>query len=104
MGVNWAIGRPQMVRQHGFLGGGRTDQILPPSMPGFRDADLYPLKGAQVAKAKSLAAGSSRGGKATMYTFNSAFGPTIAQVVQFNPKQIGIDVDVKTYDRPGTRA
>ncbi len=39
-----------------------------------------------------------------MYTFNSAFGPTIAQVVQFNPKQIGIDVDVKTYDRPGTRA
>ena len=36
--VNCAIDRPQIVRQHGFLAGGRTDQILPPGMPGFKDA------------------------------------------------------------------
>ena len=56
--VNWAIDRPQIVRQHGFLGGGRTDQILPPGMPGYKDWSIYPLGGvnsASLAKAKSLA-------------------------------------------------
>ena len=38
-----------MVRQHGFLGGGRTDQILPPGMPGFRDANVYSLRAANAA-------------------------------------------------------
>jgi peptide/nickel transport system substrate-binding protein len=100
--VGYAIDRPQMVRQHGFLAGGRTDQILPPGMPGYKDWNIYPLAGvtsASVAKAKSLASGSLRGGKATLYGFNSSFGPTVSQVIQFNLKQIGLDVDIKLFDR-----
>ncbi len=100
--VNWAIDRPQMVRQHGFLGGGRTDQVLPPGMLGYKDWDVYPLAGVNatsLAKAKALAQGATRGGKAVMYTFNSSFGPTVAQVVQYNLKQIGVDVEIRTYDR-----
>jgi peptide/nickel transport system substrate-binding protein len=97
--VNHAIDRPHLVRQHGFLGGGRTDQILPPGMPGFRDADLYPLKGADVARARQLAQGATRDGKAVMYTFNVNWGPTVAQAVQFQLKQIGIDVEIKVFDR-----
>lgn len=100
--VNYAIDRPQMVRQHGFLGGGRTDQVLPPGMPGYKDWSIYPLGGtnaASLAKAKSLATGSLRGGKAVFYAFNASFGPPVAQVVQFNLKQIGLDVDIKLFDR-----
>ena len=37
----------RMLAQGGFLAGKRTDQILPPGMAGFRDADLYPLKAAE---------------------------------------------------------
>jgi ABC-type transport system substrate-binding protein len=94
-----AIDRPQMVRQHGFLGGGRTDQILPPGMPGFRDANVYSLRGPNNSRANQLARGNLRGGKAVLYAFNVSFGPTVAQVVQFNLRQIGIDVEIRQYDR-----
>jgi len=100
--VNWAIDRPQLVRQYGYLGGGRTDQILPPGMPGYKDWSIYPLKGvnsASLAKAKSLANGNTRNGKAVLYEFNTAPGPQVGQILQFNLKQIGIDVDVQLFDR-----
>jgi peptide/nickel transport system substrate-binding protein len=97
--INHAIDRPQMVRQHGALGGARTDQILPIDFPGFRNWNLYSLKGANVAKAKAEASGHTRGGKVRFWTFNSSFGPTVAQVVQFNLKQIGLDTDITALDR-----
>jgi len=100
--LNWAIDRPQIVRQHGYLGGGRTDQILPPGMPGYKDFDIYPLKpvsASSLAKAKALASGNTRSGKAVFYAFNTAPGPAIAQVVQYNLKQIGVDVEIKQFDR-----
>ena len=97
--VAHAIDRPQMVRQHGFLGGGRTDQILPPGMPGFRDANVYSLRGPNNGRANQLANGNKRSGKAVLYAFNVSFGPTVAQVVQFNLRQIGIDVEIRQFDR-----
>jgi ABC-type transport system substrate-binding protein len=97
--VNHAIDRPQLVRQHGFLGGGRTDQILPPGMPGFRDGNIYSLKAANPTRANQLAEGSKRDGKIVFYTFNVTTGPPIAQAVQFELKQIGLDVEIKTFDR-----
>jgi peptide/nickel transport system substrate-binding protein len=97
--VNYAIDRRFMVAQHGYLAGKRTDQFLPYSMPGFKEFDIYPLKGPSYTKAKSLAQGNTRDGKAVMYTFNTSQGPPIAQSVQFNLKQIGIDVEIKLFDR-----
>ena len=97
--VNHAIDRPQMVRQHGYLGGGRTDQVLPPGMPGFRDGNIYSLRGANTARARQLAQGNTRSGRAVFYAFNTSFGPTVAQVVQFNLRQIGIDVEIRQFDR-----
>jgi ABC-type transport system substrate-binding protein len=97
--VNHAVDRPQMVRQHGYLGGGRTDQVLPPGMPGFRDGNIYSLRGANAARARQLAQGNTRSGKAVFYAFNTSFGPTVAQVVQFNLRQIGIDVEIRQFDR-----
>ena len=97
--INYAIDRPQMVRQHGALGGVRNDQILPVDFPGFRNWNLYPLAGSNVAKGKALAQGNTRGGKVRFWTFNSSFGPSVAQVVQFNLKQIGLDTDITALDR-----
>ena len=97
--VNMAIDRPQMVRQHGALGGVRTDQILPVDFPGFRNWNIYSLKGSQTAAAKARAQGALRGGKVRFWTFNASFGPSVAQVVQFNLKQIGLDTDITALDR-----
>jgi peptide/nickel transport system substrate-binding protein len=97
--LNHAIDRPSFVRQHGFLGGGRTDQVLPFGLPGFKDWNIYSLKGANPTRGKQLATGNTRSGKAVMYTFNTTWGPTVAQVLQFNAKQIGLDVEIKQYDR-----
>ena len=54
--VNYAIDRKAMLAQGGYLAGKRTDQILPPGIAGFRDANLYPLKGPDIATAKKWAA------------------------------------------------
>ena len=54
--INYAIDRKAMLAQGGYLAGKRTDQILPPGIAGFRDANLYPLKGPDLATAKKWAA------------------------------------------------
>ena len=54
--INYAIDRKAMLAQGGYLAGKRTDQILPPGIAGFRDANLYPLKGPDIATAKKWAA------------------------------------------------
>ena len=94
-----ALDRKFMTAQHGYLAGKRTDQFLPYSMPGFKDADVYSLKGPNYAKGKALAAGNTRSGKALFLSSNVGTGPPIAQSVQFNLKQIGVDVEIKLLDR-----
>ena len=42
----------RLLAQGGYLAGKRTDQILPPGIAGFRDANLYPLKGPDLTTAK----------------------------------------------------
>ncbi len=97
--VSNALDRRFMVAQHGFLAGKRTDQFLPYPMPGFKESNIYSLKGPNYAKAKQLAEGNTGDGKAVMYTFNTGQGPPIAQSVQFNLRQIGIDVEIRQFDR-----
>lgn len=94
-----AVDRRFMTAQHGYLAGKRTDQFLPYGMAGFKEANIYSIKGPNYAKAKTLAQGNLRGGKAVFYAFNRAQGPGVAQSVQFNLKQIGLDVEIKLYDR-----
>jgi ABC-type transport system substrate-binding protein len=92
-GVNYAIDRPAMLRVGGLLAGKRTDQILPPSMRGFRDAKLYPIKGADPAKAKSLAGGSNA--EVTILHTTSASAVARGQILQFNLKQMGLNPKLK---------
>jgi ABC-type transport system substrate-binding protein len=91
--VNYAIDRPAILRVGGLLAGKRTDQILPPSIQGFRDAKLYPIKGADPTKAKSLAGGSSA--DVTILHTTSASSVARGQIVQFNLKQMGLNPKLK---------
>jgi len=93
--ANFAIDRPAMLRVRGAFAGKRTDQILPPGMGGFQDADIYPLKGANYTKAKSLAGSSC--GALTLYTSTSTTGQALGQVFKYNMSQIGCNVDVKLF-------
>jgi peptide/nickel transport system substrate-binding protein len=73
----------------------RTDQYLPPGMPGFRDDDVYPLLEPDLVRARELARGDTRGGRAIMYTTD--FPPPIqtAMTVRRQLAEIGLELDVK---------
>jgi len=99
--INYAIDRKALLAQGGYLAGKRTDQILPPGMAGFRDANLYPLKGPDITTAKKWAAkaGVKDGTTVEYYTSNSPTSQLQAQIVQFNLKQIGLNINPHLFPR-----
>src|SRR3954468_16714491 len=107
--VNQVIDRRALLAQSGYLAGKRTDQILPPGMAGFRDADLYPLKQPNLSAAKKLAQGHTGDGTVVLYESNRGASPLRAQIIQYNLSQIGLKVDTHLYaravqlDKEGTR-
>jgi ABC-type oligopeptide transport system substrate-binding subunit len=109
--INYAIDRTAILVQYGYLAGKRTDQILPPGMAGFRDANLYPLKGPDLTTAKKwmAKAGVKDGTTVEYYTSNRGGAPLAAQIIQFNLKQIGLTVNSHLFaravqiDKEGTR-
>ena len=74
-----------------------TDQYLPPTMPGYQNAHIYPLKGPDLRRARALAKGHTRSGKAVLYTCSEVFCVGPAQIVQQNLKKIGISVRIRTF-------
>ena len=97
--VNYAIDRRALERQGGInilLRSSPTDQYLPPGVPGFQDARIYPF-GPNLEKAKRLAGGQRR--TAVLYAYNEPDSARVAQIVKNNLKAIGIDVDIKLFSR-----
>ncbi len=85
-----------MARRFGYLGGKRTDQMLPPAL-GL-PASIYPLKGADPATARKwLARATIKPSTLVLYANNTPQGVGIAQTLAHNLKQIGIDVHVKSF-------
>jgi ABC-type transport system substrate-binding protein len=80
-------------------------------MAGFRDASLYPLKAVDLTTAKKWAAksGVKDGTTVEYYTSNRGSAPLVAQIVQFNLKQLGLNVNSHLFaravqiDKEGTR-
>jgi ABC-type oligopeptide transport system substrate-binding subunit len=105
--VNYAVDRHAYTAQRGALAGSQTNRILPPGMAGVTKAtqvvpNSYPTKGitsADIAKAKSLAAGHTGDGKIEMWAPNSGPGPAQGQIVQYDLKQLGLDVNLKLLPR-----
>jgi peptide/nickel transport system substrate-binding protein len=91
--INYAIDRPAIVRQSGVLSGQPTDQFLPPTLRGYRNADIYPLNAPNLAKAKALMHGRTM--KMVLYSPNDPVAQSQDQVVAANLKAIGIDVTPK---------
>jgi peptide/nickel transport system substrate-binding protein len=98
--VNFALDRPTLLRERGVGMGTLTDQYLPPSMPGFVDAHIYPLHHPDLKKAKALARGHTRTGKAVLYIKDSPVDIAQAQTIQRDLRPIGITVKVKTFPGP----
>jgi ABC-type transport system substrate-binding protein len=95
--VNYAIDRRALAQ----LGSGfqplperPTDQYLPPGMPGFTDAHIYPLT-PDPGKARQLAQGNGR--TAVLYTCNVAPCDQQAQIVKTDLAAIGLHVQVQTF-------
>ena len=102
--INWAIDRPALVRASGYLGGKRTDQILPPAMA--RSASIYPLKAVteqNLARARALLATARfKPKKLVLYTATSpVFFSIWAQIFRFNMTRLGIDVEIKYVGTAG---
>jgi YVTN family beta-propeller protein len=92
--VNYAIDRPALARLNLPAGPGRpTDQAVPFGMPGFRDAQIYPLGGPDLARAKRLAG--RGGGRGIMLTCNTEQCTKAAQIVQADLRPLGIALDVR---------
>ncbi len=96
--VNNAIDRIAMINQRGAYAGVINDQYMPPSMRGFQNAAIYPSR-PNVARAKSLAQGNTRGGKGVFYCANSGAAPPTCQIAQDNLKAIGLDMEIKLFPR-----
>jgi ABC-type oligopeptide transport system substrate-binding subunit len=95
--INYAIDRPELARAFGYLGGRRTDQMLPPALG--RDERIYPLKGADPSSARRwLARARVRPKTLVLYASSAPLGVALAQVLVFNLRQIGIDLEVKYFD------
>jgi peptide/nickel transport system substrate-binding protein len=97
--VNYAINRNAILRVWGGRSQGQiTDQILPPTMGGFRDVQIYPANG-DLAKAKALikASGIKLPVSTTLRTRSDAPGfLEMAQAVQSELKAIGFNVSIKS--------
>jgi peptide/nickel transport system substrate-binding protein len=94
--INYAIERTALVRQTGIYGSSPTDQFLPPILPGFRDAHIYPLAKPDLARARALARGHTRGGKLVLY-WDAGHPVAQAQIVQQDLARIGLSVQIRSF-------
>jgi peptide/nickel transport system substrate-binding protein len=95
--VNFAIDRRAIVAAR--ISGPAyvpTDQYLPPTLPGFQDARIYPLDGPDLARARLLAG--NRAGTAILYSGNDPVALKRASIIVKNLAAIGIDAHVKPFD------
>jgi peptide/nickel transport system substrate-binding protein len=94
--VNFAMDR-RALAEH--TGGGEvgqpTDQFIPPGLPGFQDAAIYPLGGPDLESARRLAGDTRR--QAVLYTCKLPGCTLHGQILKSNLKAIGIDLEVRQF-------
>jgi YVTN family beta-propeller protein len=93
--VNYALDRRALAREGGLyteLPSSPTDQYIPPDMPGFRDARIYPFE-PDLATARRLAGNERR--RVVLYTDSSPTFLRFAEIIKANLRPIGIDVEIR---------
>jgi ABC-type transport system substrate-binding protein len=98
--VNLAIDRAALVRARGPRWGRAADHHLPPTLAGSAQTHIYPLARPDLAKARALARGHTRGGHATLYACTRVFCTDAAQILRDNLKLIGLDVEIRQFPSP----
>jgi YVTN family beta-propeller protein len=94
--VNYALDRRALAGE-GLITGlpaQPNDQYLPPTLPGYRDARIYPQR-PDVARARRLAGPQRR--SVNLYTANFQSHVRFAKIVKANLRAIGIEVELKNY-------
>jgi peptide/nickel transport system substrate-binding protein len=96
--VNFALDRRALLAVFGPGFGSATDSYLPPGTPGYLRVDPYPLRRPDLKKARALARGHTRSGKAVWYACNdiNLNCLAVAETVQFDLKRIGIDLQINS--------
>jgi peptide/nickel transport system substrate-binding protein len=93
--VNYLVNRPAALAQRGAFAGTPTDQVLPPTMPGFKNWKIYPTGKPNVAKAKSL--NPKKCASTVFYGSTSPVSIAIMQLVKADLSKIGINTTLKTF-------
>jgi len=97
--VNFAMDRRALALNTGLGEIGRpTDQHIPPGLPGFEDAAIYPLGGPDLQEARRLAGPGRR--RAVLYTCDFPDCARHGQILQSNLSAIGIDLEVRKFPIP----
>jgi peptide/nickel transport system substrate-binding protein len=92
--VNYAVDRSQILVASRLFGK-PTDQILPPTMPGYHRLDLYPLAKADLARARRLAGPKKH--VANFYIDGTPVEYSIANAVVSQLAKIGITVRIRQF-------
>ena len=93
--VNYVVNRPAALAQRGAFAGTPTDQVLPPTMPGFKNWKIYPTGKPNAAKANSLKP--KHCGSTVFYGSTSPVSIAIMQLVKADLAKIGISTTLKTF-------
>ena len=95
--VNLALERPRFLRP----GTGEvTDQYLAPNVRGFEQRTIYPAR--DLARARALAAGNLRGGKALLYVPDVLPARSSAQGVQLQLEELGLEIEIRPFGEHAT--
>jgi peptide/nickel transport system substrate-binding protein len=96
--VNLALDRTALLADLGPYFGTTADGYLPTGLPGAIDLHPYPLRRPDLTRARALARGHTRSGKAVYYACNDVNLAClkVAETVQANLRAIGIDVEIKS--------
>lgn len=95
--LNFAVDRRALTRELGAYAGTPTDQYLPSTMPGYVSARIYPLTGPDLKKARALANGNRRSGKAVLYTLDGPVDVAQAEILKQNLAAIGIELEIQRF-------
>ena len=94
--VNYALDRPALVRLFGPQGASPSDEYLPPGFPGYQARHVYPVGAPDLAKARALARGHLRAGRAVFLACGTQDCAERAIVVADALKKIGLHVRIDT--------
>jgi peptide/nickel transport system substrate-binding protein len=99
--VNFAVERKALIDQRGPYAGTPIDHYLSPDFPGYRNLRIYPLVHPNLARARALARGHTRSGKAVVYIPNNTpIAVAQAQILQRDLKRIGLELTIEQFPGP----